>query len=148
MHEKYMALAIKEAEKCALSGDVPVGCIIVKDGEIIGRGHNTRERDKTALGHAEINAIDMACRTLSSWRLEGCDMYVTLEPCPMCTGAIINSRISKVVYGAYDLKAGSVDSVARLFNLPYNHCPEVQAGFMENECKEVLTEFFRDIRKK
>ena len=146
-NRELMTRAIELAKEAASEGEVPVGAVISKNGEIIAEGRNRREKGKNALFHAETEAIYNACNDLGGWRLQDCVLYVTLEPCPMCTGAIINSRISKVVYGAYDLKAGSVDSVARLFNLPYNHCPEVQAGFMENECKEVLTEFFRDIRK-
>ena len=141
-----MALAIEEAKKCALSGDVPVGCVIVKDGEIIGRGHNTRERDNTALGHAEINAISMACSALSSWRLEGCDMYVTLEPCPMCAGAIIHSKINALYFGAYDKKGGAVGGVIDLFFGNFNHKPKVTGGILGDECKELLTEFFKKLR--
>lgn len=146
MHEHYMALAIEEAKKCALSGDVPVGCVIVKNGEIIGRGHNTRERDNTALGHAEINAISMACSALSSWRLEGCDMYVTLEPCPMCAGAIIHSKINSLYFGAYDKKGGAVGGVIDLFFENFNHKPKVTGGILGDECKELLTEFFKKLR--
>ncbi len=143
---ELMTRAVKLAREAGEQGEVPVGAVIAKNGEIIAEGKNTRERDKNALGHAEINAINNACKSLGSWRLRGCVMYVTLEPCPMCAGAIINSRIDKVVYGAYDLKAGSADSVINLFSYPYNHKPEIQAGFMENECKELLTEFFKKLR--
>lgn len=143
---ELMNRAVKLAREAGEQGEVPVGAVIAKNGEIIAEGKNTRERDKNALGHAEINAINNACKSLGSWRLRGCVMYVTLEPCPMCAGAIINSRIDKVVYGAYDLKAGSADSVINLFSYPYNHKPEIQAGFMENECKELLTEFFKKLR--
>ena len=143
---ELMTRAVKLAREAGEQGEVPVGAVIAKNGEIIAEGKNTRERDKNALGHAEINAINNACKSLGSWRLRDCVMYVTLEPCPMCAGAIINSRIDKVVYGAYDLKAGSADSVINLFSYPYNHKPEIQAGFMENECKELLTEFFKKLR--
>ncbi len=143
---ELMTRAVKLAREAGEQGEVPVGAVIAKNGEIIAEGKNTRERDKNAMGHAEINAINNACKSLGSWRLRGCVMYVTLEPCPMCAGAIINSRIDKVVYGAYDLKAGSADSVINLFSYPYNHKPEIQAGFMENECKELLTEFFKKLR--
>lgn len=143
---ELMTRAVKLAREAGEQGEVPVGAVIAKNGEIIAEGKNTRERDKNALGHAEINAINNACKSLGSWRLRGCVMYVTLEPCPMCAGAIINSRIDKIVYGAYDLKAGSADSVINLFSYPYNHKPEIQAGFMENECKELLTEFFKKLR--
>lgn len=147
-HRELMTRALELARQAASEGEIPVGAVISRDGEIIAEGRNLRENGKNALYHAEIIAIDNACKALDSWRLDDCVLYVTLEPCPMCTGAIINSRISKVVYGAYDLKAGSVDSVIDLFNLPYNHCPEVQAGFMENECKELMTDFFKKLRNK
>lgn len=147
-HRELMTRAIELANQAAADGEIPVGAVISRDGEIIAEGRNLREKGKNALYHAEIIAIDNACKALDSWRLDDCIMYVTLEPCPMCTGAIINSRISKVVYGAYDLKAGSVDSVIDLFNLPYNHRPEVQAGFMENECKDLMTDFFKNLRNK
>ena len=147
-HRELMTRAIELAKQAAADGEIPVGAVISRDGEIIAEGRNLREKGKNALYHAEIIAIDNACKALDSWRLDDCIMYVTLEPCPMCTGAIINSRISKVVYGAYDLKAGSVDSVIDLFNLPYNHRPEVQAGFMENECKDLMTDFFKNLRNK
>ena len=147
-HRELMTRAIELAKQAASDGEIPVGAVIARGGEIIAEGRNLRENGRNALYHAEIIAIDNACKTLDSWRLDDCIMYVTLEPCPMCTGAIINSRICKVVYGAYDLKAGSVDSVIDLFNLPYNHRPEVQAGFMENECKELMTDFFKNLRNK
>lgn len=147
-HRELMTRAIELAKQAASEGEIPVGAVIARGGEIIAEGRNLRENGRNALYHAEIIAIDNACKALDSWRLDDCIMYVTLEPCPMCTGAIINSRISKVVYGAYDLKAGSVDSVIDLFNLPYNHRPEVQAGFMENECKELMTDFFKNLRNK
>lgn len=133
----------KEAEK---EGEVPVGAVIARNGEIIAEGRNRRETEKNALYHAEIEAIDKACKVLGKWRLDDCTLFVTLEPCPMCSGAIINARLKKLVYGAYDLKAGSADSVINLFNLPYNHTPEIHAGFMENECKELITEFFKKLR--
>lgn len=141
-----MTRAIDLAKEAAAEGEVPVGAVVSKNGEIIAEGRNRRENGKNALYHAETEAINNACKTLGGWRLQGCTLYVTLEPCPMCAGAIINSRISKVVYGAYDLKAGSVGSVVDLFALPYNHRPEVQSGFMENECKELLTDFFTKLR--
>jgi len=147
-HRELMTRAIELAKQAADEGEIPVGAVISRDGEIIAEGRNMREKCQNAIYHAETIAIDSACKALGSWRLEDCVLYVTLEPCPMCTGAIINSRISKVVYGAYDLKAGSVDSVIDLFNLPYNHRPEVQAGFMENECKELMTDFFKKLRNK
>ncbi len=145
-HRELMTRAIELAKEAAAEGEVPVGAVIARDGEIIAEGRNMREKEKNALYHAETMAIHNACNALKSWRLEDCTLYVTLEPCPMCAGAIINSRIGKVVYGAYDLKAGSVDSVVRLFSLPYNHRPEIQEGFMENECKKLLTDFFAELR--
>lgn len=146
-HRELMTKAIELANEAAADGEVPVGAVIAKDGEIIATGRNRREKAKNALCHAEIEAINNACDFLGSWRLEDCVLYVTLEPCPMCSGAIINSRIKKVVYGAYDLKAGSADSVINLFALPYNHKPEIHAGFMENKCKKILSDFFLKIRK-
>ncbi len=145
-HRELMTRAIELAKEAMNEGEIPVGAVIAKDGEIIAEGRNTREKEHNALGHAEIQAIDNACKALGSWRLSDCTMYVTLEPCPMCAGAIINARIKKVVYGAYDLKAGSCSSVISMFNLPYNHQPELQEGFMENECKTLMTEFFKKLR--
>lgn len=143
----FMKEALRLADKAALEGEVPVGAVIVLGDRIVGRGRNRREKDKNALAHAELEAIDEACRTLGGWRLWQCDMYVTLEPCPMCTGAIINSRIKRLVYGASDYKAGSCGSVVNLFDLPYNHKSEVISGFMQEECSQKLTEFFRKLRK-
>lgn len=144
----YMQEALLLAKKSAEEGEVPVGAVVVCDGEIVGRGRNRREKDKNALAHAEIEAINEACKTLGGWRLWKCDLYVTLEPCPMCTGAIINSRIKKLVYGADDHKAGSCSSVVNLFDLPYNHKPEVISGVMKDECSEILTLFFKNLRNK
>ncbi len=146
MDRKFMDLAIIQAKKAMLEGDVPVGAIVVKDGEVIGVGRNRREKDNNAVAHAEILAIQEACKTLSDWRLDGCELYVTLEPCPMCSGAIINARIKTVIFGAYDTKAGSLGSVANFINLPYAFTPEVYGGICENECREILTEFFKGIR--
>ena len=144
----YMQEALKLAKMAFDEGEVPVGAVVVCDGEIVGRGRNRRETDKNALAHAEIEAINEACKTLSGWRLWKCDLYVTLEPCPMCTGAIINSRIKRLVFGAFDHKAGSCGSVVNLFDLPYNHTPEVISGVCEQECSEILTNFFRNLRNK
>lgn len=144
----YMQEAISLAKEAASEGEIPVGAVIVCDGEIVGRGRNRREKDKNALAHAEIEAINEACNKLGGWRLWKCDMYVTLEPCPMCTGAIINSRIKRLIYGAYDYKAGSCSSVINLFELPYNHKPEVVSGFMQEECSALLTDFFKKLRAK
>lgn len=143
----FMKEALRLADEAALEGEVPVGAVVTIDGRIVGRGRNRREKDKNALAHAELEAINEACRTLGGWRLWQCDMYVTLEPCPMCTGAIINSRIKRLVYGASDYKAGSCGSVVNLFELLYNHKPEVVAGFMQEECAQKLTEFFKNLRK-
>ena len=142
----FMKRALALAKEAADEGEAPIGAIIVRDGKIVSVGRNRREKDKNALGHAEIEAMDNACKTLGGWRLIGCTMYVTLEPCPMCAGAIINARIERVVFGAYDKKAGSCGSVTNLFELPYNHKPELIGGVLEEECSLALTEFFRDLR--
>lgn len=146
MNKIFMEEALIEAHKAQAVNEVPVGAIIVKDGEIIARGHNRREEKQNALSHAEIECIDAACKKLGTWRLDGCEMYVTLEPCPMCTGAIINSRISTVIFGAYDLKAGCMDSVINLCDYPFNSKPEIYGGIMEDECKKILTDFFNSMR--
>lgn len=144
----FMNEALKLAREAADEGEVPVGAVVVLGDEIVGRGRNRREKGKNALAHAELEAIDEACKSLGGWRLWQCDMYVTLEPCPMCTGAIINSRIKRLVYGASDYKAGSCGSIVNLFDLPYNHKPETVSGFMQEECAEILTEFFKQLRNK
>lgn len=146
--EYFMRKAIGLAREAAAEGEVPVGAVIVKDSEIVGCGRNRREKGKNALFHAEIEAIDNACKALGGWRLHMCEMFVTLEPCPMCAGAIINARLKKVTYGAADKKAGSCSSVVNLFELPYNHSPEVEGGVLENECAALLKDFFKDLRKK
>lgn len=146
--EIFMRAALEQARLATLDGEVPVGAVVVKDGEIIAVGRNRREVGKNALAHAELEAIDGACRALGGWRLWQCDLYVTLEPCPMCTGAIINARIRRLVYGASDRKAGSCGSVVNLFELPYNHKPETVAGCLQEECSEILKQFFCDLRKR
>ncbi|MBO5318725.1 MAG: tRNA adenosine(34) deaminase TadA [Ruminococcus sp.] len=148
--DEYMNRALELAKEAADEGEVPVGAVIVqrKTGRIVGEGRNMRENAKNALAHAEIMAIDMACRTLGGWRLPDCAMYVTLEPCPMCCGAIINSRIDQVIFGAYDLKSGSAASVQKMFDLPYNYRPELIGGVMEQECADLLSEFFRKLRER
>ncbi|WP_295087892.1 nucleoside deaminase [Ruminococcus sp.] len=148
--EKYMHRALELARLAFNEGEVPVGAVVVKKttGEIVGEGRNMREGTKNALAHAELIAIDQACRTLGGWRLPECAIYVTLEPCPMCCGAIINSRIDDVIFGAYDLKSGSAISVQKMFEFPYNYHPEVTGGVMEKECSEILSEFFRQLRQK
>ncbi len=143
-----MNLAIEQAKISASELEVPVGAVIVRNGEVVSVGRNRREIGKNALAHAEIEAIDLACKKLGGWRLWECEMFVTLEPCPMCTGAIINSRIRRLVFGASDYKAGSCGSVINLFDLPYNHKPEVVSDFMQDECSSLLTEFFADLRKR
>ena len=143
----FMNLAIEQAKLSADELEVPVGAVIVRNGEVVSVGRNRRENGKNALAHAEIEAIDLACKKLGGWRLWECEMYVTLEPCPMCTGAIINSRIRRLVFGASDYKAGSCGSVVNLFDLPYNHKPEVLSGFMQEECSAILTDFFANLRK-
>ena len=142
-----MSAALELAKLSAQEGEVPVGAVIVRNGEIVSTGRNRRESDKNATVHAELQAIDRACAALGGWRLWECELYVTMEPCPMCAGAIINSRIKRVVFGAYDSKAGSCGSVVNLFDLPYNHKPELTGGYMEEECSSVLTEFFRELRE-
>ena len=147
--ETYMRRAIELAELAGSMGEIPVGAVVVKreTGEIVAEGYNRRESDKNALAHAELIAINEACKKLGGWRLIGCDLYVTLEPCPMCCGAIINSRVERVIYGADDMKAGSVFSLQQMFELPYNHKPEIIRGVMSEECSELLSSFFRRIRK-
>ena len=146
MNSKFMKAALDEAKAAALNGEIPVGAVIVKDGEIIAAGHNMREEKQNPLSHAEIEAINRACVRTGSWRLEDCEMYVTLEPCPMCTGAIINARIKTLIFGAYDPKAGSIDSVINLCDYPYNHKPEIYGGIMEDDCAGLLKDFFEKLR--
>ena len=148
MDEAMMREAIALAEEAAAEGEVPVGCVIALGDRIVGRGRNRREVSKTALGHAELEAIAEACRTLGGWRLWQCTLYVTLEPCPMCAGAIINARIPRVVYGATDPKAGACQSVIDLFALPFNHRPQVEQGLLEAECAQLLRDFFQRLREK
>lgn len=143
---QFMRTALRLAQEASCEGEIPVGAVLVKDGVILATGRNRREAAKNALLHAEIEAIDTACRKLGSWRLSGCDLYVTLEPCPMCAGAIINARISRVIFGAYDEKAGSCGSVVNLFSLPYNHTPELWGGILEEECAALLSDFFANLR--
>ena len=141
-----MREAIALAEKAAKAGEVPVGAVIVKENKIIASGYNKREARQNALSHAETEAINAACEALSSWRLDGCTMYVTLEPCPMCTGAIMASRIERVVFGAYDEKGGAMGSVCNLCEMPFMNKPQIIGGFMSEECADVLTEFFGSLR--
>ena len=141
-----MEAALALAREAAAEGEVPVGCVITRRGEIVGRGRNRRETHKTALGHAEIEAIADACRNLGGWRLWECTLYVTLEPCSMCAGAIINARIPRVVYGAKDSKYGACGSVCNLFEMGFNHHPACETGLMEEEVQEMMTEFFQKLR--
>lgn len=144
----FMLAAIAQARLAAEEQEVPVGAVITRKGEIVSVGRNRREYGKNALYHAEIEAIDNACKALGGWRLWECEMFVTLEPCPMCTGAIINSRIRRVVFGAYDKKAGCCGSVTNLFDMPFNHKPELEGGFMQEECAAILSDFFKRLRNK
>lgn len=153
MYNKFMQRAIELAGKAYSVGEVPIGAVVVsrrknRFGEIVGEGFNNRESGNNPVGHAEIIAIQKASITLNDWRLSGCDLYVTLEPCPMCCGAVINSRIERLYFGAFDEKAGSVYSVQEMFRFPYNHKPEIYAGIMEDECSVILSDFFRELRKK
>lgn len=148
--EEYMRLALALAASAAAEGEVPVGAVVVRrrDGAVVGRGRNRREGAKNALAHAELLAIDEACRTLGGWRLFGCELFVTLEPCPMCAGAIINSRLERVTFGAQDAKAGSCGSVVNLFELPYNHFPQAVSGVLAQECAAQLSTFFAQLRER
>ena len=146
MDKKFMKRALELAKKAYDSGEVPVGAVIVKNGEIIGEGYNMREQKQNALSHAEMEAINSACKNTGSWRLDDCELYVTLEPCPMCTGAIINARIKTVIFGAFDSSMGCMDSVINLCDYPFNHKVEIYAGICEDECKKMLTDFFALIR--
>ena len=143
----FMDAALALAKEAAAEGEVPVGCVIVRQGQIVGRGRNRRETGKTALGHAEIEAIAQACEALGGWRLWECTLYVTLEPCPMCAGAIVNARIPRVVYGASDSKCGACGSVCDLFSMEFNHHPQVTAGVREEEARLLLQQFFQDLRQ-
>ena len=152
-HSDYMELALREAETALALGETPVGCVVVSqsgsvEAQIVGYGHNTRETEHTALGHAELNAIARACEALGSWRLEDCTLYVTLEPCPMCMGAILNARIGRVIFGAYDSKAGCAGSLADFTAMGFNHRPEVMGGIRELACGGMLTRFFEELREK
>ena len=145
-HRDYMARALELGRQAMEEGEVPVGCVIVKDGVVVGEGRNRRETARTALGHAEIEAIHQACRTLGGWRLTGCTLYVTLEPCPMCAGAIVNARIPALYYGAKDDTAGCCGSVLNLFEERFNHHPRIYGGLMEAECTALLQSFFQNLR--
>ena len=143
---ELMGAALEEARKAAALGEVPVGAVVAKDGEIVSAAHNTRETEKNSLHHAELLAIDAACKKLGGWRLWQCELFVTLEPCPMCSGAIINSRIKRVVYGAADVKAGCCGSVTDRFAQPCNHHPVIEKGLRADEAQQLLQEFFVSLR--
>lgn len=143
----FMRLALEQARLSADEGEVPVGAVVVRNDEVVSYGRNRREKGKNALCHAEIEAIDKACKALGGWRLWECEMYVTLEPCPMCAGAIINSRLKKVTYGANDYKNGAVESVMEMFSLPFTHKPETESGVLGEECSNLLSEFFKNLRE-
>lgn len=143
----YMKEAIKRAKAAYKDLETPIGAVIVKDGKVISTGRNFREKRKNALCHAEIVAINRACKKLGSWRLVDCDLYVTLEPCAMCAGAIINARIKRVIYGASDGKAGSFGSLVNLAEFPYNHKPQIISGVLQEECAALLSNFFKDLRE-
>ncbi len=147
--EKYMRIALKEAQKAVILDEVPVGAIIVKDDKIIARGHNLREKSNDPTSHAEINAIRKASKKLNSWRLEGATIYVTVEPCSMCAGAILQSRIARIVYGANDPKGGAIESSLELFNAKnINHHPQITKGVLKDECSSIITSYFKSKRNK
>lgn len=147
--EKYMKEAIRQAKKAGKLDEVPIGCVIVRDGKIIARGYNRRNTEKSTLAHAEIQAIRKASKVIGDWRLEDCTMYITLEPCQMCAGAIVQARIPKVVIGSRNPKAGCAGSILDLLHVPaFNHQVELEEGVLQEECSEMLTSFFRELRKK
>ena len=143
-----MERALELAREAFKLGEVPVGAVVVRDGEIIGEGYNLREREGSVIAHAEVIAIEQACKRLGTWRLSGCTLYVTMEPCPMCAGALVNSRIDRVVYGCKDAAAGCLGSVIDFNSYPFNHSFETASGICSRECTELLQEFFRQKRKK
>lgn len=145
--KEYMALALAEAAKAAAIGEIPIGAIIVHEGQVIARGHNMREQWHDATAHAEIIVIKEACEKLQRWRLSGCTLYVTVEPCPMCSGAIVNSRLERVVYGCPDVKAGGAESIFNIINNPnLNHCAQVVSGVLDEECAQIMKDFFKGRR--
>ena len=147
--EKYMAAALKQAKKAYELGEVPIGCVVVHDGKIIARGYNRRNTDKNTLSHAEITAINKASKVMGDWRLEGCELYVTLEPCQMCAGALVQSRIERVVIGCMSPKSGCAGSVLNLLQMEeFNHQVEIERGVLEDECSNLLTEFFVHLRER
>ena len=147
-HTYYMEKALVLARKAFELGEVPVGAVIVRDGEIVGEGYNLREREGSVIAHAEVIAIEQACKRLGTWRLSGCTLYVTMEPCPMCAGALVNSRIDRVVYGCKDAAAGCLGSVINFNSYPFNHSFETVSGICSDECAELLKAFFKNMRNK
>lgn len=147
MHEEYMRQALDLARQAAACGEVPVGCVIVRDGKIIGRGRNRREEKQAVSSHAEMEAMAQANEVLGSWRLEDCDLYVTLEPCPMCAGAILNARVRRVFYGARDRAMGACGGVLNLFMEDFPHHPQLVGGILAEDCQTVLSAFFKELRK-
>ena len=146
--EKYMKEAIRQAKKAEAIGDVPIGCVIVHDGRIIARGYNRRNKEKTVLAHAELQAMKKACKVIGDWRLEGCTMYITLEPCQMCAGTIVQARVDRVVIGSMNRKAGCAGSILNLLQMKeFNHQVDLQIGVLEEECSQMLSEFFRRLRE-
>ena len=149
VQEKYMKAALKQAEKALALGEVPIGCVIVHEGKIIGRGYNRRNTDKNTLAHAEITAINKASKKIGDWRLEECTLYVTLEPCQMCAGAIVQARVTEVVMGCMNPKAGCGGSILNILEMPeFNHQVQVTRGILEEECSAILKEFFTELRKR
>ncbi len=147
--ERFMKEAVKQAKKAYALEEVPIGCVIVYEGKIIGRGYNRRMTDKTALAHAELRAIKRACKVMGDWRLDDCEMYVTLEPCQMCSGAIVQSRIKKVYIGCMNPKAGCAGSIINMLQVPqFNHQVEIEKGVLEDECSAMLSDFFKELRIK
>ena len=146
MDERFMRRALRLAQEAADEGEVPVGAVVVRKGEIVGEGRNRREKAKSALSHAELEAIQNACQNLGGWRLWECELYVTLEPCPMCAGAIVNARIPQIYFGAYDPKNGCVGSVANILELPLAFHPKYEGGILKEECSAILTSFFKHLR--
>ena len=149
MKEKFMCEALRQAKKAYELGEMPVGAVVVKDGKIIARGYNKRETKKNALLHAEVIAVDKACRKLGGWRLVDCDVYVTLEPCPMCAGALLNARVNNVYFGAYDEKSGCAGSVMNMFDMNLcNYSLNVEGGILQGECEDLIKSFFKQLRNK
>ena len=143
----YIKEALKEAKKAYSIGEIPVGCVIVYNDKIIARGYNRREKNQQAIDHAEIIAIRKASKKIGSWRLDDCKMYITLEPCVMCSGAIIQSRIKEVIYGAYDYRFGCHKSITNIFDLKFNHTVNIKGGVLEEECSNIIKKFFQELRE-